>query len=203
MSAESAVIHLLVQMLLDWPEEKRQLGHELMNVMRLLSRRGLVAQVRALTFYEGERAVLIYPGGHTQELTLKSVEAEVTLDRQGLAERAPQLLVDAVHQLAGGIGDQMEKDLIELMQNVDPRHGGRFGGKDDEEMFQGLLRGLREMDMNFEEDGSPSVFFVVHPDSLPKLQALNTPERQKLVDALIEEKRNEWVRRESYRRLVD
>jgi hypothetical protein len=190
-------------MLLDWPEQKRQLADGLQDRIRSESRRGLVAQVRALTFHEGNRAVLIYPNGDRQELTLKSVQAEVTLDRQELTVRGPQALDDAIHQLAGGLGDKMERDLIGLMQKADPRHGGMFGGKDDEEIFQALLSGLREMDMSFEEDGSPSVFFVVHPDSLPKLQTLNTPERQKLFDALVEEKRNEWVRRESCRRLVD
>jgi hypothetical protein len=190
-------------MLLDWPEQKRELGHELERAMRSLSRRGLVAEVRALTFYEGDRALLIHPSGHTQELTLKTIEAKVTLDRQALAE-APELLADAVRKLAGGIGDQMEKDLIQLMQKVDPRHGGVVhAGEDDEATFHDLMRGLREMDMSFEEDGRPSIVFVAHPDNVLKLQVLNTPERQRLFDELIAEKRNEWLRRESYRRLAD
>jgi hypothetical protein len=190
-------------MLLDWPEQKRQLADGLQDRIRSESRRGLVAQVRALTFHEGKRAVLIYPNGDRQELTLKSVQAEVTLDRQELSVRGPQALDDAIHQLAEGLGDQMDRDLIGLMQKADPRHGGMFGGKDDREMFQALLSGLREMDMSFEEDGSPSFSFVVHPDTVPKLQALNTPERRRLVDQVIEEKRNEWLRREGYRRLAD
>jgi len=70
-------------------------------------------------------------------------------------------------------------------------------------MFQDLMRGLRKMDMSFDEDGRPSIFFVAHPENAMKLQSLNTPERQKLFNELIEEKRNEWLRREGYRRLVD
>ena len=190
-------------MLLDWPEQKRQLTDELHETMRSLTRRGLVAQVRRITFYEGNRGALINPDGHVQELRLKTAEAKVTLDRQDLAAGGPELLANAVRELAGGIGDQMDKDLIQLMQKADPRHGGTFGGKDEEAMFQDLMRGLREMDMRFEEDGRPSVVFVVHPDNVPKLQALNTPERQRLFEELIAEKRNEWVRRESHRRLVD
>ncbi len=190
-------------MLLDWPEQKSQFADALQKTMRSLSHRGLVAQVPALTLYEGKRAVLINPGGQTQELLLKTAEATATVDRQALATGQPELLVRAVHELAGGIGDQMEKDLIELMRSTNARHGGMFGGEDEEAMFQDLMRGLREMDMSFDEDGRPSVFFVVHPENAMKLQALNTPERQTLFNELIEEKRSEWLRRESYRRLVD
>ena len=190
-------------MLLDWPEQKHQLADALQKTMRSLSHRGLVAQVPALTLYEGKRAVFIYPDGQAQELKLKTAEAKATVDRQTLAAGGPELLVSAVHELAGDIGDQIEKDLVELMRSTNARHGGMFGGKDDETMFQDLLRGLREMDMSFDEDGRPSIFFVVHPENAMKLQALNTPERQKLFNQLIEEKRSEWLRRESYRRLVD
>lgn len=191
-------------MLLDWPEQKRQLTEELHETMRSLARRGLVAEVRSLTFYEGNRGVLISPGGDVQELRLKTVEAKVTLDRQDFAAGGPELLADAVRELAGGIGDQMDKDLIQLMQKADPRHGGVLhAGEDDEATFQELMRGLREMDMTFEEDGRPSIVFVTHPDNVLKLQVLNTAERQRVFDELIAEKRNEWLRRESHRRLAD
>jgi hypothetical protein len=168
-----------------------------------LAHRGLVAQVPALTLYEGNRAVFIHPDGHLQEMSLRTLQAKATLDRQDLATGGPELLANAVRQLAGGIGEQMEKDLLQLMQKANSRHGGMFGGEDEETMFQDLMRGLREMQMSFDEDGRPSIFFVAHPENALKLQALNTPHRQELFEQLIEEKRNEWLRRESHRRLVD
>ncbi len=173
-------------------------------MMRSIARRGLVAQVRAITFHEGNRGVLIDPGGHVQELHLKTVEAKITLDRRALAAGGPELLSNALRELAGDIGDQMDKDLIQLIEKADARHGGTFhAGEDDEKTFQDLMQGLRQMDMNFEEDGSSPIVFVAHPDNVMKLQVLNTPERKKLVDELMSEKRNEWLRRESYRRLAD
>ena len=97
----------------------------------------------------------------------------------------------------------MQKDLLSLLKNVAPEHGGTFGGKDDEQIFQDLLRGVSAMDMTFEEDGRPAIFFVMHPENELKLQALNSPERKRAFDEVIEAKRREWLRRESYRRLVD
>ncbi len=172
-------------------------------MMEALAHRGLVAQVPALTLYEGKRAVLIYPNGNTQELSMKTVEAKATIDKKDLAAGGPKLLVKAMRELGGGIGDQMEKDLLETMKKADPRHGGRFGGEDDEAMFRDLMKGLDRMDMSFDDDGMPSIVFVTSPENAMKLQSLNTPEREKAFNELIEEKRREWLRRESYRRLVD
>jgi hypothetical protein len=171
--------------------------------MRAIAHGGLVAQVPALTLYEGKRAVIIYPDGTVQELSMKTVEAKATIDKKDLAAGGPELLAKAMRELGGGIGDQMEKDLSEVMKKVDPRHGGTFGGEDDEAMFQDLIEGLRKMDMSFDDDGTPSIFFVTSPENTMKLQSLNTPERQKAFDELVEEKRREWRSRESHRRLVN
>lgn len=171
--------------------------------MKALTHRGLVAQFPVLPIYEGKRTVFIYANGNVQELSMKTVEAKVTIDKKDLAAGGTKLLVKAIRELSGGISDQMEKDAAEVLKNVDPRHGGKFGGEDDEAMFQDLMKGLREMDMSFDDDGMPSIFFVASPEKTMKLQSLNTPERQKAYNELIEEKWREWLRRESDRRLVD
>ena len=171
--------------------------------MKALTHGGLAAQFPTLTLYEGKRTVLIYPNGNVQELSMKTVEARTIIDKKDLAAGGTKLLVKAIRELSGGISDQMEKDAAEVLKNVDPRHGGKFGGEDDEAMFQDLMKGLREMDMSFDDDGMPSIFFVGRPENTMKLQALNTPAREKAFNELIKEKRREWLRRESYRRLVD
>lgn len=190
-------------MLLDWPELKARLSPEVHRIMKALTHRGLVAQFPALTLYEGKRTVLIYPNGNVQELSMKTVEAKAIIDKKDLAAGGPELMVKAIRELSGGISDQMEKDAAEVLKKVDPKHGGRFGGEDDEAKFRDLMKGLDRMDMSFDDDGMPTIFFVTSPENAMKLQSLNTPERQKAFNELIEEKRREWLRRESYRRLVD
>jgi hypothetical protein len=190
-------------MLLDWPEQKGRLREALHETVRALAHQGIVAEVPALTLYEGNRAVFVYPDGQRQDWSFTRAEAQATLEKKDVSRGSHELAVKAVRELAGGLGDQMEKDLIALMQKSDARHGGMFGGADDEAMFEDLMRGLREMELSFEDDGSPSLFFVVHPDNAMKLQTLNAPERKEIFDRLIEEKRREWLRRESNRRLVD
>jgi len=190
-------------MLLDWPEQKSQLSAKLQEIMRSLIYRGLVAEVRGLVLNEGNRAIVVYPDGTIQEFSLKAVEATVDFDRQELAAGRPELFATAVRELAGGIGDQVEKDLIRSMEQSPARIGGMFGGEDDEATFQSLMQNLREMEMSFDEDGRPSFFFVAHPENASKLQLLNTPEREEVFNELIKGKRNEWLLRESHRRLVD
>jgi hypothetical protein len=156
-----------------------------------------------LTSYEGKSAVLVYPDGVRQDLTMKSVESRATLADKDLVTGGGELLAKAITQLAGGLGSQIEKDFVETMTKVSPQHGGTFGGKTPDEIFDSLTAGLKEMEMTFEDDGTPSIFFVTHPDNIAAMQSINTPDRQAIVDEIIEGKRIEWLRREGYRRLGD
>jgi hypothetical protein len=195
--------HEASRVLIDWPEQKRLLSTELLKVIRSLSHTALVREVPALTLYEGKRAVLVYPDGVRQDLTMKSVESRATLRDEDLAIGGGEPLAQAITQLANGLGSQIEEDFFATMKKASRHHGGTFGGKTPDEIFNGLMAGLEEMDMTFEDDGTPSIFFVTHPDNIAAMQSINTPDRQAIVDEIIEGKRIEWLRREGYRRLVD
>jgi hypothetical protein len=166
-------------------------------------RQGLVAEVPSFTLNEGNRVVIVYPNGSRQDIPLKSVESRASFPTDEFIAGGPELLAQAIQRLSGEMHNQMDKDLIATLQKARPEHGGMFRGKTEDEAFEDLLRGLQRMDMTFDEDGTPSIMFISHPDNIPLMKALDTPERKAIVDSIIEEKRLEWIRRESNRRLVD
>ncbi len=73
--------------------------------------------------------------------------------------------------------------------------GKALGGNMERTFFEKMY--------DFDEEGNPSVFAAVSPQLAKLLRQTDTPRNRKIIDQITEKKRNEWLDRESRRRLAD
>lgn len=190
----------------DWPGHKRELEGLIDEAIR--KRAAASAPVAALashfTICEGKRVVLVGPDGSRSEMHLQPHEAKVELSREEILANAGASVPDALGRLAESLGRQIDLGMIEKLREASPRTGTMFRGGAAKEMGRQILNGLRSMEIQFDDDGEARLAFVAHPDAAAQLAALNAdPDLKTQFDAILEEKRHEWVRRESRRRLAD
>ncbi|MDO8612499.1 MAG: hypothetical protein Q7R32_06710 [Dehalococcoidia bacterium] len=147
--------------------------------------------------------IVVRPDGTRSKTELQSHEVSAKFARDELARGGGKQLVDAIHTLGSGLGEEMERTLLRKMSQLAEGSGAMFGGKTPQALRRSVLKALRSMDIDFDEEDKPSLIMVAHPEAARRLQELETPELQEKVDSILEEKRNEWLRRESHRRLAD
>jgi hypothetical protein len=192
-------------MLQDWPIQKAELLKFTLRAVQHRRNFGapLSAQIPHITLNEGEKVVWVYPDGERRELELESHQFKWTIDRQQIASGEADVVPKAVESLGHEMAREMETSLLKVMESASSRAGSMFSGQTKEELEKEIFAALEAMDVTFDEDGKPNVFFTASPDAARRMAALNTPEGQERFDAAMEIKRREWLRRESYRRLVD
>ena len=199
------ILPLGVEMLIDWPTQKAEVIEWMQRRVRSVSfaKAGIAAQIPHFVLHECSRVVFVFPDGSRQEMQPQTHEASAQFSREDIEQGGGRPLVDGIATIGSNLGDQMEKEFLGVLQNAAPQHGGKFGGEHADEVFEQILKGLENMDLEFDETGDAGLFFVVHPNALPLLQELNTPVHQKRFDEVLSRKRDEWLSRESHRRLAD
>jgi hypothetical protein len=188
----------------DWPDLKTEHSEVVRQAIRLqtVARGPVAAMFRRLVVMEGRQVEYIYPDGSRQSIQLEKHEAAWRGDPTEAGKAAPEFVAKAVDGLATEAAKELETTIFGLLNRAPQGAGGRFGGESSDELVTNALETLRNMEMSFEDD-EPAIFFATSPGGLQKFDALRAPEVEKMARDIIEEKRREWVRRESYRRLVD
>jgi len=163
----------------------------------------VVAQVPSVIIDEGRRAEFLSPDGTKQVLELQPHEVSQQFDRQELVRAGPSALANAVQELGKALGGNMERTFFEKMSASESKARRTFKAKTPQGAFKEFAEGLRTMDYDFDEEGNPSVFAAVSPQLAELLRQTDTPRNRKIIDQITEKKRNEWLDRESRRRLAD
>lgn len=191
-------------MLIDWPEFHAASERVFQQVLRrqMAQASPLSTRARRVTIVEGTRIDIEYPNGSRQTIAPERHEVSLSLP---VAETPFGLsrLRKVTQQFGRLLGDDMSKTMIDQVMASDSPVFGRFGGQTPEELAAQMVDALRKMHVDFDEDGKPTFEFLVHPQNLLMLRSIDTPEYQQRFDAVIEEKRREWIDRESHRELAD
>jgi hypothetical protein len=189
----------------DWPSHKHEFQELIQEALR--KRAAANAPVAGLalhfTISEGKTVVLVGPDGSRTEMRPQRHEAKVELSREEVLKNAGGSVPDALRRLAESLGREIDLGMIQQLREAPPQTGTLIRGGTTNVVKQRILKGLRSMEMEF-DDGEPRLAFVAHPDAAAQLAVLNAdPDLRARFDAILEEKRHEWVRRESRRRLAD
>ena len=192
-------------MLPSWPVQERELRQFFERAVHAttMANAPLVAQVQRITIAEGDRIELLVADGTRRTMNLEPHSATASIDRAHLRRSGAQAIVDAVAELSQSMAEQMEKEMIGLMKAAPPTAGGTFSGSTPEEMGREFLRGLEAMEFGFDDDGKPTIFVVMSPEAAAKLPDLEDADVRAQADVIVARKRDEWLRRESHRRLAD
>jgi len=97
----------------------------------------------------------------------------------------------------------METNLLGTLRKASERTGGVFRGETAQDIAEEFLGRLELMDVEFDDDGRPSVVMVLSPQMIEHLSEIDTPELRQRADEVLEKKRREWLSRESRRRLAN
>ena len=194
------------QMLPDWPNLKRLWEQ---RFRMLLNERMVQGSIASLTtrikYFEGDTSEIMDSSGHTQERSPKLLASSFEIDPQDLIERGPFALLDAFGGLASDLAGQMSSGILDEVNQVTEDTGNvvTTGGSDI--AFDTILLALEKIAMDFDQEGRPQFpTLLASPETIEKLSNLQQDEhhRRKL-DKIIEQKRREWIDRESHRKLVD
>jgi hypothetical protein len=195
-----------LDVLIDWPKTKASL-HDLLDALaryQVFQHAPLSARAQRISVGEGHRIVLIAPDGSRNEILLEVHEASWQVDAEVLLAGGASPFLLAAQGLGKALAEEMEKEIVQKMRDAPAKAGASFRGATREELATRLLEVMQDMQLDFDEDGKPSGVFIVHPDSYQVLKSLEDDEElARRVEAIFEEKKREWLRRESYRRLVD
>jgi len=192
-------------MLLDWPAQKQELQDELERAIRrqTLANAPVVARVPHVTLQEGRKLVFVHPDGSRKEMELEAHEVSWECKRDELIRGAGKQVPEAIQTLGGAMARDMETALLERLREASEKSGAVFRGETAQDLAAESLRALKSMDIEFDDDGRPELLMVASPQMMDRLAELKAPELRKQVDSILEKKRDEWLRRESRRRLAD
>ncbi|HET9366357.1 MAG TPA: hypothetical protein VFP71_15230, partial [Candidatus Angelobacter sp.] len=128
-------------------------------------------------------------------------------------EEVPDLTGDNLYkkidQIADDIARQTSQKSFKKLDEVLDEAGTGIDAKGQPITPELYLQGLERMEVSFDPDTlEPTFSIVIHPAMMPAMEKLkdqmeNNPEYKKQYDALMARKREEWLDRESRRKLVD
>lgn len=191
-------------MLQDWPEQKKFLLGLITEAIRqrTIASAPAVGLATHFTVSEGKKVVFVAPDGSRKDVEMEQYEARIELSKDELLTDKGQVVVDAIHSIGERLGGQMDMQMIQRLRQLPPTAGTMLHG--DSTLGEQMLDALKSMDVEF-DDGEPvGLAFLASPAAAERLVALNADaELGAEWDAILEEKRREWIRRESSRRLAD
>lgn len=192
-------------MLMDWPEQKHDLQEEWLRAThrQTLGDARVVAQLPHVMLREGHKAAFVYPDGSRREMELSRHKVSLEYDREELARGGGKQLLDAVQKVGGAFAKDMETSLLSVLREASETTGAVFHAKTPRGLAREVVKALEAMHIEFDEDGCPSVVRYWSPETMERLAEIDTPQLRKRIDSILEKKRDEWLHRESRRRLAD
>ena len=113
-----------------------------------------------------------------------SVEGVVHFDRDSF--------LSDLYALADSLGSQRVKALLEHISEVVESNGNSIDGA-GRDFYEVAAEALETIDMSFNEDGTPNLSFVMHPDQIDELRNRPpTPEQEARFNEILERRREEW-----------
>lgn len=198
-------------MLPDFPTEKAHLLKYCNQYLdyRIKTHLGFFANTPSFLIYEGEETTLLRADGSVGNMDFRTVESEFQLRK----DEIPYLTMDEIRKLldrmAEQIAEQMSKGMFETL-NRELQEAGQVidaqGKTFNRELFLDLLE---KSYVEFDKKGNPILpTIVIHPDMWEVVQreltAAEDDTNFKLrYEKIIIRKRDEWLARESRRKLVD
>lgn len=174
---------------------------------RIQAHLGFFGQIPTFSIAEGETIRYIHADGSTDEMELRKASASFTapMEQNILSDEEILKNLDSVAQQ---IAEQRKKAVFKTVEEVTSKTGNVFNAKLSELGLGAFVEMLQRMPIDFNPDGSPQMPSIVcHPDVYRTLKEREEKgldeEAKKQMDAIIEQKRIDFLDRESRRRLAD
>ncbi len=197
-------------MLPDYPELKRKIREKLMDLMQqqILAASGIVGEIPRSVMFEGDKFVIVREDGSIQEAILSEIAASMTFSKEELSKASPADVVEKIGLTAIEMATQQSKMTFDFIDEEVDKVGNKIdtkGKKPIDAYLEGLEKILIDFDQKTQMPKLPRI--VTSPDAavafakdLEKLQV--DPVYRNRYEEILERKKEEWIVRESNRKLV-
>jgi hypothetical protein len=198
-------------MLPDVAQVKKTLGARLVRRLQVLvdRRAPLMREIEVRLNTEGDRfSYQTHDSGRIVKSEYKAIRAELSLRKTIPSEVRARELEGQLEEASGAIAQQQERMLFTTVSDAVERVGNAIDARGKPFHPSLLHEALRKIWVDFDESGQPILpTIVVHPDMLkkigPKIKEWEADKKLKAeFDELMAQKREEWLARESNRKLV-
>ncbi len=197
-------------MLPDFPKVKTKFQQILARLIdHLVRQEPLLSQIRRERQFEGNRMTMGPEGARSQQSGYKQMAAELAMERDEVIAKGPAAFLQKVESMAEQLQEQQGGMVLNDLRRIVERAGTVVDAKGRELTYDLFLEGIEKISMDFGDKGNPHLptLFVSPEIGLKlkdKLAEWNAdPEVQRKFREIIEKKRQEWLDRESDRKLVD
>lgn len=197
-------------MLPDFPKAKAKFQQTTTRLIdELVKREPLLSQIRRQRQFEGNRMSVGPENKEAYQSGYKEMAAELEMKREEVITMGPAAFLLKVRSMAEQLQEQQAKMVFEDLRRMVERAGTVVDAKGRELSFDLFLESFEKIWIDFDEQGKPHLpTFFVSPETGLRLKEKLTewnanPEYQRKFDQIIEKKRQEWLDRESNRKLVD
>ena len=201
-------------MLPDYPTAKRHLQKEFATAIRRETKKDpVMSMIRFRESYEGNTFKFTTYDGFSQIGTYKEIATKFEISKDEMLKRGPEAYFSRVQQIAREWVKQQSRLLFQKMDEVTEITGNVVDAKSKPLSPELILAALDKVAISFDEFGNPNLpALVVHPDKLERMKEefrkhesdpLFTMKYKLMFKLIIDKKRQEWLDRESDRKLVD
>ena len=191
--------------------KKRLLELAQISFRQTLNAEGVVALIKNVPYFEGNRFESSDVEGTLSSHKPHTFEAALCADRQQIAESGIQYFIQMLREQTERLHQEQFELFQERMDEAVTRTGNAIDTGGQPLTFNLYLDLLEKVDLEFDEQGNPdfsSRFLVVSPEMADFLRQKmpeweQNVEFQRRLETIINNKREDWLDRESNRKLVD
>lgn len=198
-------------MLPDYPEIKEKIANLLSDRLRrsMAEKLGFLGQIPKSIIQEGNRHVLIRDDGTTQETPYQKVSSSISITHDEMHSMETNVLFDKIDSAASELASQQAMMTFKTIDNEVSQAGNSVDANGAPFTAELFLNGLEKIQLDFDwvtqRPMLPSL--VAHPSNMEKMKLElsrldEDPTCRSRFESIIAKKKDEWIARESNRKLV-
>ncbi|MDR2708271.1 MAG: hypothetical protein LBB87_05975 [Nitrososphaerota archaeon] len=200
-------------MLPDFPQLKERIKEKTEENIRVkVQQYPALSQLckKKITIHEGDSFFVTTSDGHSSRSGYEELVSEVSIDEKTAIEKGPAAFYESASNIAKDIADKRIKQTLSVMEKGIRDSGNVVSAKGTGITPSLILDCIEKMEIDFDARGNPIMPTIfMSPKNFEILHGKEKEwESQTFIistirEAIIENKRADWVDRESRRKLVD
>ena len=168
-----------------------------------LRRMGPFAEIPQSNLIEGDRVLFINENGSCEEMTMREAKVKIEVELDEIEKMTHEQVLDRSNTMGRDMGKKLSESAYELLSQAAEEAGNVTSSHGEPLSVDLLLEGIEKMDLSFDEEGHSGLTFAANPETSPSLdKIISQLETDPRYQKLMEQKREEWLVRESRRKLV-
>lgn len=194
----------------DFPKIKRKWSDLFeRSVQEQIPQGTILSQIRRVRHFEGDEMETATTDHEIRQSNYQDIESKFKINKNDVIAEGPKAFWDQLDILVGDFRYQQSQMLHSQVTDTATRTGNVVDAKNEQFSFEHLLAAYEKTEIEFDRLGRPYLLSIVVPDRhkenvIGKLtEWQNDKECMRKFHELIGRKKQDWLDRESNRKLVD